>query len=157
MHCWPGRPTPGAWLIVAASAVFTGVNIVVVRRQSASHTLLLLVSALAWLIGNLLFAAGQGADATLPWWFSFLVMTIAAERLEMTRLMRRRPAAPALLVAVLAAMLLGAAASFLSRADRRRAVRRFAGRCWRSGWSRSTSRAAPCSRRGSAATWRCAC
>ena len=99
-------------------------NIVVVRRQSASHTLLLLVSALAWLAGNLLFAAGQGSAATLPWWFAFLVMTIAAERLEMTRLMRRRPAAPALLVAVLAAMLLGAAASFLSRAVGRRAVRR---------------------------------
>lgn len=109
-----GQATLGAWLIVAAAVVFTWVNIVVVRRQSASHTLLLLVSALAWLVGNLVFAAGQGADATLPWWFSFLVMTIAAERLEMTRLMRRRPAAPALLVGVLAAMLLGAAASFFS-------------------------------------------
>lgn len=109
-----GQAALGAWLIATASVVFTWVNIVVVRRQSASHTLLLLTSALAWLVGNLLFAAGQGADATLPWWFSFLVMTIAAERLEMTRLMRRRPVAPALLVAVLAAMLLGAAASFFS-------------------------------------------
>jgi hypothetical protein len=106
-----GYGTAGAWLLVAASVVFTGVNIVVVRRQWASHTLLLLVSAFAWLIGNLLFATGTGGAATLTWWFGFLVMTIAAERLEMTRLMRRRPAAPVLLVAILALMLLGSAAS----------------------------------------------
>ncbi|MEO8656597.1 MAG: hypothetical protein ABI409_20925, partial [Ramlibacter sp.] len=58
------------------------------------------------------FATAQESAATLSLWFSFLVMTIAAERLEMTRLMRRRPAAPVLLVGILAAMLLGAAASF---------------------------------------------
>ncbi len=109
-----GQAGIGAWLIAAASVVFTGVNIVVVRRQSASHTWLLLAGAFAWLVGNLLFAAGQGIGATLPWWFGFLVMTIAAERLEMTRLMRRRPAAPMLLLAVLAAMLTGAASSFVS-------------------------------------------
>ena len=109
-----GQTVPGAWLGVAAAAVFTGVNIVVVQRQRASHTLLLLASALAWLIGNLLFATGQGSIATLPWWFAFLVMTIAAERLEMTRLMRRRPAAQGSLYAVLSALLLGAALSALS-------------------------------------------
>ena len=109
-----GQAAPGAWLGVVAAAAFTGVNIVVVQRQRAAHTLLLLVSALAWLIGNLLFATGQGSVATLPWWFAFLVMTIAAERLEMTRLMRRRPAAQVSLYAVLSALLLGAALSALS-------------------------------------------
>jgi len=109
-----GQAAPGAWLGVVAAAAFTGVNLVVVQRQRAPHTLLLLVSALAWLIGNLLFATGQGSVATLPWWFAFLVMTIAAERLEMTRLMRRRPAAQVSLYAVLSALLLGAALSALS-------------------------------------------
>jgi len=109
-----GKTVPGAWLGVVAAIVFTGVNIVVVRRQWAGHTLLLLAAAIAWLVGNLLFAAGQGSAATLPWWFAFLVMTIAAERLEMTRLMRRRPAAPWMLLAVLGAMVLGAALSALS-------------------------------------------
>jgi hypothetical protein len=109
-----GQAGPGAWLLVAASVVFTWVNVVVVRRQWAGHTLLLLVAALAWVVGNLLFALGQGTVATLPWWFAFLVMTIAAERLEMTRLMRRRPAATWLLLLVLGAMVLGAALSALS-------------------------------------------
>lgn len=109
-----GQPGPGAWLGVAAAAIFTVVNIVIVRRQRAAHTWLLLVAASAWLAGNLLFAAGQDSVVTLPWWFAFLVMTIAAERLEMTRLMRRRPAAELSLQAVLAALLSGAALSGLA-------------------------------------------
>lgn len=47
----------------------------------------------------------------LPWWFGFLLLTIAADRLETTRLMRRRPEAEVSLVAVLALLLAGAPAS----------------------------------------------
>jgi hypothetical protein len=101
-------------LLVVAAAVFTGVNLLLLQRQRAAHTALLFVSALTWLIGNALFAVGASATAVLPWWFAFLVMTIAAERLEMTRLMRRRPGAQPALVAILATMVLGAAASALS-------------------------------------------
>lgn len=79
-----------AVLLSIAAAVFVGVNLVVVQRQRAAHTALLLAGALAWLVGCLLFWHQPGNTACLPWWFAFLVMTIAAERLEMTRLMRRR-------------------------------------------------------------------
>lgn len=106
-----GQAATGAWLLVAAAAVFIAVNIEVVLRQSAAHTALLLAGALAWLAGNLAFAVGVGSVATLPWWFAFLVLTIAAERLEMTRLMRRRPGAQLSLYVVLAALGLGAALS----------------------------------------------
>ena len=111
------RPVAGAWLLVLAAIVFGWVNVVVVRRQPLPHTKLLLAAGGAWLVGNLLFATGQDTTAVLPWWFAFLVMTIAAERLEMTRLMRQRPAAPWLLLAVLAAMAAGAAWSWLSPRD----------------------------------------
>ncbi len=96
---------------VLAALVFVGVNVVVVMRQPAAHTTLLLVGAAAWLVGNLMFATGQSGAATLPWWFAFLVLTIAAERLEMTRLMRRHPAARPSLHAILFALLVGAALS----------------------------------------------
>lgn len=109
-----GYALAGAWLIVAAAAAFTVVNLVVVRRQRVAHTWLLLAGAVAWLVGSLLFATGQGSMATLPWWFAFLVMTIAAERLEMTRLMRRRPGAQLSLHTILTAMLVGAAWSAVS-------------------------------------------
>jgi len=101
-------------LLVMSSLLFAAVNIVIVRRQRADHTLLLLVSALAWLVGNLMFAMGDGGPATLAWWFGFLVLTIAAERLEMTRLMRRRPAAVRSFHIVVCALLAGAAASAVS-------------------------------------------
>ena len=106
-----GQLAAGAWLQVAAGIFFTAVNLVLVRRQPASHTMLLLGSAIAWLTGNLMFASGQGSTATVPWWFGFLVMTIAAERLEMTRLMRRRAVAQPFLYVLLAAMLAGSALS----------------------------------------------
>ena len=109
-----GYSGTGAWLGVLAAAAFVGVNLVVVQRQWAAHTALLLLGALAWLVGNLLFAAGQSSTATLPWWFAFLVLTIAAERLEMTRLMRRRPGAQSSLYAALLALLLGAGMSAFS-------------------------------------------
>jgi hypothetical protein len=106
-----GRGAPGAGLMVVAALVFVAVNVVVVARQRAAHTWLLLVAALAWLCGCALFALQEGAAAALPWWFAFLVMTIAAERLEMTRLMRRGPSMQALLGGVLLLMLTGAAGS----------------------------------------------
>ena len=106
-----GWQSAGAWLEVAAALAFVAVNIVVVRRQPAAHTVLLLAGAVCWSIGNLLFANGLDSGAILPWWFAFLVITIAAERLEMTRLMRRRPSAQLSLGAVLVTMTAGAALS----------------------------------------------
>jgi hypothetical protein len=101
------------WMVLA-SVCFLAVNLAVVARQRAAHTALLLTGALAWFIGNLLHALGAPGTAVIPWWFAFLVLTIAAERLEMTRLMRRRRGAPAMLCASLGCLLLGAAASGVS-------------------------------------------
>ncbi|QPF76620.1 hypothetical protein G8A07_14535 [Roseateles sp. DAIF2] len=106
-----GRAALGAWLGVAAAGLFVGVNALVLRRQLLPHTLLLMAGALCWLLGNLAFALRLAGFDPLPWWFALLVLTIAAERLEMTRLMRRRPAAEWSLYAVLALLLGGAALS----------------------------------------------
>lgn len=106
-----GQPAAAAGLGVGAALAFVAVNVAVVRRQRADHTALLLVGAAAWLVGNLLHALGARPDAAIPWWFAFLVLTIAAERLEMTRLMRRRRGAATALYGCLGALLLGAALS----------------------------------------------
>jgi len=111
-----GHPEAARWLAVTAGLAFVGVNVRVVQRQRAAHTVLLLVAAATWLVGNLLFAANAAPAAALPWWFSFLVLTIAAERLEMTRLMRRRDGAAEALHIILGAQLLGCAGSTLPSA-----------------------------------------
>lgn len=100
-----GWHAAGAWAMVLAAHVFCAVNAVVVYRQWAAHTWLLLVAAIALFLGNLLHAMGWSAQASVSLWFAFLVVTIAAERLEMTRLMRRRHGAQALLVMILGTML----------------------------------------------------
>lgn len=105
---WHGA---SALLAVLAAMAFVAVNVLVVRRQREPHTVLLLVSALAWLGGNTVHAAEPFGAAAVPWWFAFLVLTIAAERLEMTRLMRRRPGSAEALYLSLALMLAGAAAA----------------------------------------------
>jgi hypothetical protein len=106
-----GQTSLAAGLLVLAAASFFFVNLALLRKQRAEHTWLLLASSVAWLVGNACFAAGLPAYAVLPWWFAFLLVTIAAERLEMTRLMRRRPGAHASLYAVLALLALASACS----------------------------------------------
>jgi len=62
----------------------------------------------------LLLALGAQAAVVIPWWFSFLVLTVAAERLEMTRLMRRRRGAATALLVCVGLLLAGAAAFAVS-------------------------------------------
>jgi hypothetical protein len=108
---WPGL---GAWLAVAGAGVFVAVNIQVLLRQRAPHTWLLLVSALMWFAAALGHAFAVPAQAALALGFAFLVTTIAAERLEMTRLMRRRPTAQALLTLLVAGLAFAALLSGLA-------------------------------------------
>ena len=102
-----GQSPASAALFVLAAAVFTLVNVLIVRKQAAPHTVLLLVAALVWLGGNLHLAYRGLGDASIAAWFAFLVLTIAGERLEMSRLMRRQAAAQPLLVAALSVLLTG--------------------------------------------------
>ena len=109
-----GHARAGAWAMVAAAAAFVVVNIVLVRRQRAPHTWLLLAGAVAWLVGSALYAGGASGPVLLPWWFAFLVATIAAERLEMTRLTGRGPAVERSLRLVMATLFGGAAVAGFS-------------------------------------------
>ncbi|WP_290672100.1 hypothetical protein [Aquabacterium sp.] len=102
-----GLASLGVLMMVLASVVFVLVNVFIVGRQTALHTCLLLVSALIWLLGNVRFAHHGLANGTLLAWLGFLVLTIAAERLEMTRLMRVRSWSRPLLGVCLALLLAG--------------------------------------------------
>jgi len=104
-----GQSALGAGLLLAAALGFVVASAAVLRRQRAPHTALLLLAALCWLAGNAAFALGIGGEPVFAAWFAFLVMTIAAERLEMARLMRQRRSAQLALFAILGVLVGGAA------------------------------------------------
>ena len=83
-----GFITPGFALLVLAAAVFVACGAVVVQRQRSLETATLLAGAAAWLTGNVMLFEGAAA---VPWWVAFFVLTVAGERLELSRYMRRPP------------------------------------------------------------------
>lgn len=105
-------------LLTVGSAAFVVAHAQLWRRQRALPNALLGLAALCWLCGNGLWWAHSGsggatADAVIAAWFAFLVLTIAAERLEMTRLLRRPPGAERQFVAIAATLCLAVVAAAL--------------------------------------------
>lgn len=82
----PALATLGSAVMVAASAS-------VYARQRELFTLTLALGALAWAAGNVLWLAGATVATAVPWWIGFLVLTIAGERLELSRFLPPSPAA----------------------------------------------------------------
>ncbi|HNJ76755.1 MAG TPA: hypothetical protein PLE72_08300 [Azospira sp.] len=81
----------GQALAVVGSAILVAGSGTVLRRQAAPYTLVLAGGAASWLIGNLLWLLNGHVLRALPWWLAFLVLTIAGERLELTRFLPVRP------------------------------------------------------------------
>ena len=82
-----GGAEAGAWLLVAGSAVLVGASAVIFVRQYALFTFTLVAGALCWLLGNALWATGAAVHQVVAWWLAFLILTIAGERLELSRFM----------------------------------------------------------------------
>lgn len=78
---------PAALAIVLGSAVLIGVFLYIVKHQPLLHSYAMLIAAVAWFVGNLLWLIGQPIATVVPWWAGYLVLTIAGERLELSRLM----------------------------------------------------------------------
>lgn len=100
-----------ALLLVGAGLLFLAVHGLLWQRQQAPHVAMLAFAAALWACGNLLYLWHGPAPGTLAFWFGFLAATIAAERLEMTRLARRARGATGSLAVISAGLLAGAAAS----------------------------------------------
>ncbi|MCC7352870.1 MAG: hypothetical protein IT330_03860 [Anaerolineae bacterium] len=79
--------TIGPLLITFGSLGLVAVFAVIVRRQPALYTMTMEIGAIAWLVGNGLWLAGRPLYSVVLWWAGFLVLTIAGERLELSRLL----------------------------------------------------------------------
>lgn len=81
-------PVPGALLLTLGSLGMLAIAYVMVRRQPAWFTYTMALGAVAWFIGNIVWLGGLAFAAVALWWSAFLVITIAGERLELSRLLR---------------------------------------------------------------------
>jgi hypothetical protein len=97
-----GFGVAGMALMAVAAALFFVSNIVVLQRQRSLETATLLAGAAAWLAGNLMVYYGQAA---VPWWIAFFALTIGAERLELSRYLKRTPAVRVAFMLLAAAIL----------------------------------------------------
>ena len=106
-----GAVSIAAGFFLAGSLLLLAASVDVWRRQTALFTFTLAVGAACWSVGNGLWLAGWAVHEIVPWWLTFLILTIAGERLELSRFLPPSPVASrvfALLLVVIVAGLLGA-------------------------------------------------
>lgn len=119
----PAASASGAVLLIAGGPIAAGAALFSIgalglmastylayRLQPALHTLTLLLGAGAWLVGNVFWLAGAEIYQFVPWWAGFLILTIAGERLELSRLLNISSAEQRLFALLVVLMLASLAA-----------------------------------------------
>jgi hypothetical protein len=96
---------------LAGSIVLLIASLDVWRRQRALFTFTIALAAACWTAGVAAWAGGASVHAVVPWWLAFLILTIAGERLELSRFMPPSPRAQQVFGALLALVVLAMLAS----------------------------------------------
>lgn len=89
----------GQALLTVAGLTLVGNFIAVHRIQASLHNVVLACGAACWAVAAGLWLAGWDIPRFVPWLAGFLVLTIAGERLELSRLVGVSPAARWIFVA----------------------------------------------------------
>jgi len=79
--------TPPA-LFVLGGLCLAGVTIVLLVRYPSGFLAVMAGGAVAWLAGNVLWWWGWPVHRVVPWWMAFLLLTIVAERWELSRFLQ---------------------------------------------------------------------
>jgi len=112
-----GAPPRFAYaLLTLGAGVLVLANASIMRRQASLESATLAAGATCWLVGSAVLLAGQPMASAVPWWIAFFVLTIGAERLELSRYAPRPPAARKAFVAIASAIPLAAGFALFSAA-----------------------------------------
>ncbi len=104
-----GAPAPlGPLLITLGSVITFAVLLTLIRLLPALFTVVIALGGLTWVVGNSLWLSGQPIAVAVLWWINFLVLTIAGERLELSRMLKLSRTAQLLFGAAAALLLAGA-------------------------------------------------
>lgn len=101
----PVKPQLPAAAALAASIGLVSITIAFLIRFPSLHMLIMAAGAGAWMVGNAFWLSGFLIPQVVYWWAGFLVLTIAGERLELSRVLQTTEAAE--IAFILAVMLLG--------------------------------------------------
>jgi len=97
----------GATAMVLGSAVlFTGTTMIMLRQREL-FMVTMVFGAASWLAGNLLWLTGTTVSGVVALWINFLVLTIAGERLELTRFLPPAPVTKKIFAVILVVLMAG--------------------------------------------------
>lgn len=80
-----GHSNAALLALVAGSMGLCYIYLDIIHRYRELYYYVMLVGAVCWLIGNILAWKYHFYLQALPWWISFLLLTITGERLELSR------------------------------------------------------------------------
>lgn len=104
-----GAISTAALCFLLAGAVMAAASCQLLIRHPALPLFLLCVASVSWVVGTSVWLNGQPMDQVAGWWLTFLVLTIVAERLELSRLVSPPKVSVAFLCALVTLLILGAA------------------------------------------------
>jgi hypothetical protein len=104
----PGSPA-GPTLLTLGSIALVAVYAAITWRHPSLHLHAMAAGAVFWVAGNALWLSGWPVFGLVFWWIGFPVLTIAGERLELTRLLPPTRFGRAGFLIILAALAAGAA------------------------------------------------
>jgi hypothetical protein len=100
-------PRSAALAFLLASAVLFLASLVMTVRQFALFAVMLTVAAAAWGLGTVLWLAGSSLPVAVGWWLDFLILTIMAERLELSRMLNPPPVSQLVFAGAVALVIVG--------------------------------------------------
>ncbi len=95
----------GAAAITLGSAMLLGATAWILLRQRELFMVTMMLGAASWLSGNLLWLTGSPVAGVVIPWINFLILTIAGERLELSRFLPPSPGAKHIFSVILATLL----------------------------------------------------
>jgi hypothetical protein len=93
-------------LLIGSLGLAVVFYIIIIKHADLPHRLML-VGAIAWLIGNLFLLLQSGYQSAILWWMAFLLITIVGERLELIRFLPISKAKRYVLIGFLLFFLIG--------------------------------------------------
>ncbi|MFV0663683.1 hypothetical protein [Denitromonas sp.] len=111
-------PTAATLCFIAGGVVLVLASLHAQRKAPALHARVLTLGAVAWLVGVLVWLLTGTVALAQWWWAAFLIVTIAGERLELSRLMRVSPRMQRVFIVLIGLLIAGASLAALPAGSR---------------------------------------